>query len=366
MPNKQNTEELPPGIATPQLDDILDRGRDAFASAIDLDALHAARGAHLGDRSPIMLARRGLGQLPKELRAEAGQQVNVVLKELTATHEARKSQLENERDERILSDEAVDVTLPSRRRPRGARHPLAALMERMIDACVGMGYAPIDGPEIEAEWLNFDALNISPDHPAREMQDTLYVAPEKSGMVLRTQTSPVQVRALLERGAPLYIVSTGRTFRNDELDATHSPVFHQMELLAVDEGLSMANLRGTLENFARIILGEDVTVRFRPSYFPFVEPGAEFDVRCFVCKGTTVRKDGERCRTCNSGWIEWGGCGMVHPHVLTAAGVDHHRYSGFAFGFGVERTLMFRHGVKDMRDMVESDVRFNSAFGMDL
>jgi phenylalanyl-tRNA synthetase alpha chain len=364
--DKQSVDNHQLEALSASLKESLRQAHDEFASAADLDALHRARVAHLGDRSPVLLARRELGQFPKDARADAGKRVNIVIKELTADYQTRKGQLEHDRNERIVSEEVVDVTLPTDRRPRGARHPLSALMERMIDVCVGMGYTAVEGPEVEAEWLNFDALNIPPDHPAREMQDTLYVAPERSGLVMRTQTSPVQVRALLEFGVPLYVVSTGRTFRNDELDATHSPVFHQMELIAVDEGLSMANLKGTLEHFAKIILGNEVTIRLRPSYFPFVEPGAEFDVRCFLCHGTTVEPDGTACRTCNSGWIEWGGCGMVQPRVLTAAGIDSHRYSGFAFGFGVERTLMFRHGVKDMHDIVENDARFSRAFGMEV
>jgi phenylalanyl-tRNA synthetase alpha chain len=346
-----------------QLGDIVDHGRGAFASALDLDALRDARSKHLGDRSAVALARRELGSLPKELRAEAGRLVNAALSELKTEHAARYIVLEGERNQRILVNETVDVTLPTSRAPRGAAHPLSALMERMVDVCVGMGYTPISGPEAEAEWFNFDALNISKDHPAREMQDTVYIAPANSGLVMRTQTSPVQVRALLKHGAPLYVVSTGRTFRNDELDATHSPVFHQMELLAVDEDLSMANLKGTLDHFARLLLGDGVTVRLRPSYFPFVEPGAEFDAQCFICKGSTTKPDGSPCTTCNSGWIEWGGCGMVHPRVLIASGVDTDRYTGFAFGFGVERTLMFRHGVSDMHDIVENDTRFSTAFG---
>jgi phenylalanyl-tRNA synthetase alpha chain len=311
----------------------------------------------------VALTRRELGKIPKELRAEAGRLVNAALSELKTQLATQQTALEDERNQRILVDETVDVTLPTSRIRRGAPHPLTSLMERMVDVCVGMGYTPISGPEVEAEWFNFDALNLSKDHPAREMQDTVYVAPENSGLVMRTQTSPVQVRALLKHGVPLYVVSTGRTFRNDELDATHSPVFHQMELLAVDEGLSMANLKGTLDHFARLLLGNSVTVRLRPSYFPFVEPGAEFDAQFFICKGSTVKPDGSRCTTCNTGWIEWGGCGMVHPRVLTASGVDADRYTGFAFGFGVERTLMFRHGVSDMHDIVENDIRFSTMFG---
>ncbi len=215
-----------------------------------------------------------------------------------------------------------------------------------------MGWEVAEGPEVEAEWFNFDALNFDPDHPARQMQDTFFVEPPEAGLVLRTHTSPVQVRALLERGVPTYVVCPGRTFRTDELDATHTPVFHQVEGLAVDEGLTMAHLRGVLEHFARAMFGQDVVTRFRPSYFPFTEPSAEMDLRW-------TTPTGER-------WLEWGGCGMVNPNVLRSCGVDPDRYSGFAFGMGIERTLMLRNGVDDMRDMVEGDVRFSTHYGMEI
>ena len=204
-------------------------------------------------------------------------------------------------------------------------------------------------------------------HPAREEQDTLWLEPPGSGLLLRTQTSPVQVRTLLERELPVYFVSPGRTYRIDDLDATHSPVFAQVEGLAIDEGLTMAHLKGTLDHFARSMFGADIDTRLRPDHFPFTEPSAEVDLRCFVCRGASVGNPERPCRTCRSeGWIEWGGCGMVNPRVLVACGVDPERYSGFAFGMGIERTLMFRHGIEDMREMVEGDVRFALAFGSDV
>jgi phenylalanyl-tRNA synthetase alpha chain len=228
-----------------------------------------------------------------------------------------------------------------------------------------MGWEVAEGPEVEAEWLNFDALNIGPDHPARTMQDTFFVESEDSGLVLRTHTSPVQARTMLERKPPIYVICPGRTFRTDELDATHTPVFSQVEGLAVDEGITMAHLKGTLDHFAEAMFGEGITTRLRPSYFPFTEPSAEMDLQCFVCRGESVGNPDRPCRTCSSeGWIEWGGCGMVNPRVLVACGIDPHRYTGFAFGMGLERTLMFRHGIEDMRDLVEGDVRFAAAFGM--
>jgi phenylalanyl-tRNA synthetase alpha chain len=214
-----------------------------------------------------------------------------------------------------------------------------------------MGWEIVEGPELESEWFNFDALNIDPDHPARSPQDTFFVEPESSHLVLRTQTSPVQVRSLLERGVPLYVLGPGRTYRTDELDATHTPVFSQFEGLAIDRDLTMAHLRGTLEHFAKVMFGEAARIRLRPNFFPFTEPSAEMDVWQPNAKG------GAR-------WVEWGGCGMVHPNVLRAAGVDPDEYQGFAFGMGIERTLQFAHGLTDMRDMVEADVRFSRQFGM--
>jgi phenylalanyl-tRNA synthetase alpha chain len=216
-----------------------------------------------------------------------------------------------------------------------------------------MGWEIAEGPELEHEWFNFDALNFDADHPARAMQDTFFVEPVDSHLVLRTHTSPVQVRSLLERELPIYVLCPGRVFRTDELDATHTPVFHQVEGLAIDKGLTMADLRGTLEHFARIMFGAEAQIRLRPSFFPFTEPSAELDVWHPGAKG------GAR-------WVEWGGCGMVNPNVLLAAGIDPEVYQGFAFGMGIERTLMFRNDVRDMHDMVEADVRFSQQFGVNL
>jgi phenylalanyl-tRNA synthetase alpha chain len=322
----------------------------AFAEAADLEVLVERRPAHLGERSPVLLARREIGALPPAARAEAGKRVNETQAEIKAAYERRYAELEARRDERMLREEAVDVTLPWDRRPRGARHPITTISERIGDVFVGMGWEVAEGPEVETEWFNFDALNFRKDHPARTMQDTFYVAPEDSGLVLRTHTSPVQIRSMLTRDLPLYVVCPGRTFRTDELDATHTPVFHQVEGLAVDKGLTMAHLKGTLDAFARAMFGDSARTRLRPSFFPFTEPSAEPDVWFEEKKG-------------GPGWVEWGGCGMVHPNVLAACGIDPDVYSGFAFGMGIERTLMFRNGLPDMRDMIEGDVRFTSAFG---
>jgi phenylalanyl-tRNA synthetase alpha chain len=338
----------------------------AFAAASDLDELKAARLAHAGDHSPVALANREIGALPPAARKAAGQRVGTARAEISKALAERQAQLAAERDARVLVEEAVDVTLPTDRHALGARHPLTTLQERIADVFVAMGYEVAEGPEIEAEWFNFDALNIGVDHPARSMMDTFFVESPDSGLVLRTHTSPVQARAMLVRQPPIYVICPGKTFRTDELDATHTPVFHQVEGLVVDEGITMADLKGTLDHLAESVFGLGITTRLRPSYFPFTEPSAEVDLVCFVCRGESVGNPDRPCRTCGSeGWIEWGGCGMVNPRVLRACGIDPERYTGFAFGMGIERTLMFRNSAKDMRDMVEGDVRFTQAFGME-
>ncbi|MDO8308865.1 MAG: phenylalanine--tRNA ligase subunit alpha [Actinomycetota bacterium] len=345
---------------------VVDSALADIAAAGDLAALKEARLAHAGDRSPLALANREIGALPPAAKAEAGKRVGEARGRVAAALKERQEALERERDERVLVEESVDVTLPTDRRPLGARHPLTTVMERISDVFIAMGYEIAEGPEVEAEWVNFDALNVPPDHPARTMQDTFWVQSDDSGVVLRTQTSPIQLRAMLERDLPIYIAAPGRVFRTDDLDATHSPVFHQVEGLAVDRGITMSDLKGTLDHFATAMFGDGIRTRMRPSYFPFTEPSAEVDLECFVCRGASVANPDRPCRTCGSeGWIEWGGCGMVNPRVLQAAGIDPDEYRGFAFGMGVERTLMFRSGVSDMRDMVEGDARFTLAFGLE-
>ena len=340
---------------------------DAIEAASDLDALKEVRLAHAGDRSPLALANREIGALPPQARKDAGRRVGAARRDISQAIADRQAVLERVRDERVLVEEAVDVTLPWDRAPRGSRHPLTTIQERVSDVFVAMGWEVAEGPEVEAEWLNFDALNMAPDHPARTMQDTFFVESQESGLVLRTHTSPVQARTMLEREPPIYVICPGRTYRTDELDATHTPVFSQVEGLAVDENITMAHLKGTLDHFAAAMFGDGITTRLRPSYFPFTEPSAEMDLQCFVCRGASVGNPDAPCRTCSSeGWIEWGGCGVVNPRVLVACGIDSERYTGFAFGMGLERTLMFRHGVEDMRDMVEGDARFASAFGMEI
>ncbi|MDL4822044.1 phenylalanine--tRNA ligase subunit alpha [Actinomadura opuntiae] len=366
-PNKSYDPVEVSALQPEQLDRARDEALAAIAAATDLDALKQVRLAHAGDRSPLALANRKIGALPPAARADAGKRIGAARGAVSKALKERQAVLEEERDQRVLVEETVDVTLPWDRAPRGARHPLTTMQERMADVFVSMGFEVAEGPEVEAEWFNFDALNFKPDHPARTMQDTFFVESEESGLVMRTHTSPVQIRALLSRPLPVYVVAPGRTFRTDELDATHSPVFHQLEGLAVDEGLTMADLRGGIDAFVTGMFGEGLRTRFRPSYFPFTEPSAEVDMQCFVCRGASAEPGGEPCRTCGSeGWIELGGCGMVNPRVLVACGVDPERYSGWAFGLGVERTLMFRHGVEDMYDMVEGDVRFTLPFGMEI
>ncbi len=350
-----------------------DEALAAVAAAGDLEALREVKVAHTGDRSPLALANREIGALPPHAKADAGKRVGQARGAVNKALAARQAELEAERDARVLVEEAVDVTLPYDRVPAGARHPITTLSERIEDVFVAMGYEVAEGPEVEAEWFNFDALNFPPDHPAREMQDTFFVQGAKgrdgagSGVVLRTHTSPVQVRSMLERKPPIYVICPGRTYRTDELDATHTPVFSQVELLAIDEGLTMADLKGTLDHMVTALFGEGMSTRLRPNFFPFTEPSAEMDMQCYVCRGASVGNPDRPCRTCSSeGWIELGGCGMVNPRVLIACGVDPEKYSGFAFGFGIERMLMFRHNVEDMRDMVEGDVRFTRPFGMEI
>ncbi|MEO7423225.1 MAG: phenylalanine--tRNA ligase subunit alpha [Ornithinibacter sp.] len=360
-----NTSYDPVEVAAldPQaVEDAVTAALGAAAAATSLADLKAARTTHQGDRSALALANREIGALPPSAKADAGKRVGSARGRVAQAFRARQVELEAERDERILTEESVDVTLPTGRRPLGRRHPIEMMSARIADLFVGMGWEIAEGPEIEAEWFNFDALNFDADHPARQMQDTFYVDPPDGGLVLRTHTSPVQARTLLERGVPVYVAAIGRVFRTDELDATHMPAFHQVEGLAVDEGITMAHLKGTLDRLATELFGQGITTRLRPSFFPFTEPSAEMDLRCFVCRGGDPH-----CRTCKgTGWIEWGGCGMVNRNVLTACGVDADRYTGFAFGMGIDRALMFRTGVSDMRDMIEGDVRFDAQFGMEI
>jgi phenylalanyl-tRNA synthetase alpha chain len=323
----------------------------ALSAATTIDELRAARAAHVGEVSPLAQFNASLKSVPADERAAAGKLVGQARASVAQALAAREAELAVAEEHARLSQEALDVTaVPTRRRP-GARHPLTLLMENMADVFIGMGWEIAEGPELENEWFNFDALNMDEDHPARGTQDTFFVDPIESHLLLRTQTSPVQIRSLLDRPLPVYVISPGKVFRKDELDATHTPVFHQLEGIAIDKHLTMAHLRGTLEHLARAMFGEDARIRLRPNYFPFTEPSAEMDVWQPRAKG------GAR-------WVEWGGCGMVNPNVLRAAGIDPEVYQGFAFGMGIERTLMFRNDMNEMRDIVEGDIRFSQQFGM--
>ena len=374
-PNKSYDPVQVTALSPEEVQRMLDDALAAIAKAADLDELKAARLAHAGDRAPITLANAEIGALPPAARAEVGKRVGAARSAIRAAIAARQDVLESERDARVLVEEAADVTLPWDRQPPGARHPVTTVAERLADVFVAMGYEIAEGPEVEDEWYNFDALNFPPDHPARETQDTFFVAGPASaadpsgagsGVVLRTHTSPVQIRAMLTRPLPLYVVSPGQCYRSDALDATHSPVFHQIECLAVDEGLTMADLRGAIQTFVDAMFGEGLRTRIRPDFFPFVEPGMDVSMECHICRGASTRPGGAPCRVCRSqGWIELAGAGMVNPKVLIACGIDPDRYSGFAFGLGIERTLMVRHGVTDIRDTLEGDVRFSRALGVE-
>ena len=323
---------------------------DGIRAAADSAALRAARTAHLGEASELARFNAAIKSLPNDEKAAAGRLVGEARGEVGQALAAKEAVVAAEEERAALAAEALDVTALPDRLAVGARQPLSLLMERMADLFVGMGWEVAEGPELENEWFNFDALNLDADHPARSEQDTFWVEPAERHLVLRTQTSPVQIRSLLSRELPVYVVAPGRVFRTDDLDATHTPVFHQIEGLAVDRGLTMAHLRGTLEHFAKAMFGDGAEIRLRPNYFPFTEPSAEMDVWVPGARG------GAR-------WIEWGGCGMVNPNVLRAAGIDPDEYQGFAFGMGIERGLMFRYDLTDMHDMVEGDVRFSRRFG---
>jgi phenylalanyl-tRNA synthetase alpha chain len=369
MPSAAPDGDTPQDLSPAALSRLHGEALAAIAGAADLDALAEVRTTHVSGRSAALsLARRALGTLPGPERAEPGKRLNALTAAINQAFDARTAELAAERDARVLAEEVVDVTVPAARTPRGARHPLSLVVDRVVDVFLAMGYEVAEGPEAEHGWFNFDALNTPPDHASRELQDTLYLEPTAAQVVLRTQTSPVQIRALLERDLPVYVVCPGRVFRADTIDATHLPVFTQLEGLAVDEGLTMADLRGTLDAFAAAMFGgagvgssgAPLRTRLRPHFFPFTEPSAEIDLQCFGCGGEPPDPS---CRICGGeGWLEWGGCGMVDPAVLTACGIDPERHTGFAFGMGLERTVMALHGLSDMRVLLDGDVRFAAPF----
>jgi phenylalanyl-tRNA synthetase alpha chain len=335
------------------VDPLVESALAGIAAASDLASLLEARATLIGEASEIAKLNASIKNMPNEFKAEAGALLGAARGKLNAAFAAREEELKAVAEAAKLAAEAVDVTAWASRAPIGARHPLSLMQDQIADIFIGMGWEIAEGPEVESEWFNFDALNFDADHPARAMQDTFFIEPAEAHLVMRTHTSPVQVRSMLDREVPIYVLCPGRVYRTDELDETHTPVFHQVEGLAIDKGLTMADLRGTLEHFARLMFGPEAKIRLRPNYFPFTEPSAELDI------WHTAAKGGPR-------WIEWGGCGMVNPNVLRSAGIDPEEYSGFAFGMGIERTLMFRNGVLDMHDMVESDIRFSQQFGVSL
>lgn len=328
-------------------------GLETIAAVRSRDELDAAKVSVLGRKTRFSEVQRALGSLDHEERKVVGMLANEVRDALQAALDERRVGLDASDESRLLEADRLDVTLPGRHPRPGSMHPLAIVERRIVEVFTRMGYRVVEGPEIEDDWHNFEALNIPPDHPARTMRDSLYV--DIPGMLLRTETSAAQIRTMEGQQPPVHIVCPGRVYRHETPDATHLPVFHQVECLAVDEGISFADLKGTLEAFARAMFGGERRIRLNPDYFPFVEPGAQVAVSCFIC-------DGVGCRTCGNGWIELLGAGMVHPKVLENCGYDSERYTGFAFGLGIERVAMVQYDVPDMRLFGDGDVRFLERF----
>ena len=339
-----------------QLRKIQEEAAASLEAVSDKAGLDALRLKLLGKKGDLTMLLRSMGQLPADMRPKAGQMINEVREKLTAQLDALDSKIKKLEQEKKLAREAIDVTEPRKHTPLGSMHPVSLVQDQLIDVFTGMGFDVVEGPEVEYDHYNFELLNLPKNHPARDAQDTFYI---EDNIVLRTHTSPVQARTMLTRKPPIRIVCPGRVYRADEVDATHSPVFHQMEGLVIDEDVIMADLKGTLDAFAKALYGDDVTTRFRPSFFPFTEPSAEVDLTCVNCHG-------KGCRVCKgTGWIEVLGAGMVNPKVLDMCGIDSKKYRGFAFGVGLERIVMLRYGITDMRALYEGDVRFLSQFRED-
>ena len=336
-----------------QLNTIRSTAATALENAHTLADLEELRIQYLGKKGELTAVMKGMGKLSPEERPVIGQLANEVRSGIEQALEEKKAALEVQAAEARMQRETIDVTMPGRRRAEGNKHPLITVLDDLKDIFIGMGFTIAEGPEVELDYYNFEALNIPKDHPARDTQDTFYIDDE---VVLRSQTSPVQVRTMEKQKPPIRIIAPGRVYRSDAVDATHSPVFHQVEGLVVDKGITMADLKGTLEVFVKKLYGEETRLRFRPHHFPFTEPSAEVDISCFNCGG-------EGCRICKGeGWIEILGCGMVHPRVLQNCGIDPEVYSGFAFGIGLERVAMFRYDVDDLRLFFENDIRFLKQF----
>jgi phenylalanyl-tRNA synthetase alpha chain len=339
------------------LEEERERGVSLIQRTATLEDLERAEVAVLGRKAPVPRIQRSLGELSPEERPRVGKLVNEVFEALRAAVAERREAIRAESERALAGEERIDVTLPGRRPRLGAVHPLAVAEYEVVDVFTRLGYRVVEGPEVETDWYNFTALNIPPDHPARTEKDTVYLdVPGHDDLLLRTETSAMQIRTMEKQEPPVYVIAPGRVYRQETPDATHTPVFHQVEGLAVDEGLTFADMKGTLLAFARAMFGEDTRVRLTPDYFPFVEPGGQVAVSCFLCGGRGCATDKQ------TGWIELLGCGMVHPNVLRNVGYDTERYTGFAFGMGIERVALLRYGVPDIRLFYEGDVRFLQQF----
>ena len=341
-----------------RLEEARDEGVRSIEAADSLEALEEARVRALGRKSPLSRARAGLRDLDDDERKEIGRVSTEAQGAIEAALDVKRASLEEDELRARWEREKIDVTLPGSSFPPGALHPLTRTMWEMVDIFIGLGYRVADGPEIELATYLFDALNTPPEHPARSEQDTFYVEGRGDDVCLRTETSPAQIRTMENQPPPVYVVVPGRVYRKEDEDPTHLSQFAQIEGLAVDEGITMADLKGTLEHFARELFGRDLQIRLRPSFFPFTEPSAEMDTQCFVCRGSDPN-----CRTCKGeGWIEMLGCGMVDPFLLEWVGYDPERYTGFAFGMGLERAAALAYAVADIRDFYNNDHRFLHAF----
>ena len=336
-----------------ELEAIAKQALEEHKGAQDLKVLDAVRVKYLGKKGELTAILKQMGKLSAEERPVIGQLANQVRADIEQMLEQTKTDLEAKALDIRLAGETLDVTLPGQKKPLGKKHPLTIVLDELKEIVVGMGFEIATGPEVELDYYNFEALNIPKDHPSRDTQDTFYIS---DNVLLRTQTSPMQIRTMEKKKPPIRIIAPGRVYRSDAVDATHSPLFHQVEGLVVDKGITMADLKGTLEVFVKRLYGDSTVVRFRPHHFPFTEPSAELDVQCFHCHG-------EGCSLCKGeGWIEILGCGMVHPQVLLNCGIDPEEYSGFAFGLGLERMVMMRYGIDDLRLFYDNDVRFLKQF----
>ena len=336
-----------------ELEAIAKQALEELKGAQDLKVLDAVRVKYLGKKGELTAILKQMGKLSAEERPVIGQLANQVRADIEQMLEQTKTDLEAKALDIRLAGETLDVTLPGQKKPLGKKHPLTIVLDELKEIVVGMGFEIATGPEVELDYYNFEALNIPKDHPSRDTQDTFYIS---DNVLLRTQTSPMQIRTMEKKKPPIRIIAPGRVYRSDAVDATHSPLFHQVEGLVVDKGITMADLKGTLEVFVKRLYGDSTVVRSRPHHFPFTEPSAELDVQCFHCHG-------EGCSLCKGeGWIEILGCGMVHPQVLLNCGIDPEEYSGFAFGLGLERMVMMRYGIDDLRLFYDNDVRFLKQF----